>query len=98
RKSRGHSELPSSVPFKRAGLRRRAFETALSGAREASRMSAHREATDLYRRAVDNIPADLDPAGRGVARAASPPLGAPPPSTAGPSKTCPPISNLRSVA
>jgi DNA-binding CsgD family transcriptional regulator len=56
----GHSEIHSSVHFERAGLKRRAFETALSGARDASRMSAHREATDLYRRAVDNMPSDLD--------------------------------------
>jgi DNA-binding CsgD family transcriptional regulator len=61
----GHSEIHSSVHFERAGLKRRAFETALSGAREASRMSAHREATDLYRRAVDNMPADLAPGDRG---------------------------------
>jgi DNA-binding CsgD family transcriptional regulator len=58
----GHSEIHSSLHFERAGLRPRAFETALSGAREASRLSAHREATELYRRAVDNMPADLDPA------------------------------------
>jgi len=62
----GHSEIHSSVHFERAGLKRRAFETALSGAREASRMSAHREATDLYRRAVDNMPGDLDAAERGA--------------------------------
>ncbi len=60
----GHSEIHSSLHFERAGLRRRAFETALSGARDASRMSAHREATELYRRAVYNMPADLDPADR----------------------------------
>ena len=38
------------------------IETALSGARDASRLSAHREAFELYRRAVDNIPDDLPPA------------------------------------
>ena len=60
----GHSEIHSSLHFERAGLRRRAFETALSGARDASRLAAHRESTELYRRAVDNLPADLDPAER----------------------------------
>jgi DNA-binding CsgD family transcriptional regulator/type II secretory pathway predicted ATPase ExeA len=60
----GHSEIHSSLHFERAGLRRRAFETALSGARDASRMSAHRESTELYRRAVDNMPVDRDPAER----------------------------------
>jgi len=61
----GHSEIHSSVHFERAGLKRQAFETALSGAREASRMSAHREATELYVRAADNMPVDLDPADQG---------------------------------
>ena len=43
------------------GFRREAFEAALAGAREASRLSAHRESFELYRRAVDNMPDDLDP-------------------------------------
>ena len=62
----GQSEIHSSLHFERAGLRRQAFEAALSGAREASRLSAHREATELYIRAVDNMPADLEPAQRGL--------------------------------
>ena len=57
----GHSEIHSSLHFERAGLRRRAFEAALAGAREAARLSAHREAFELYRRAVDNMPDDIDP-------------------------------------
>ena len=58
----GASEIHSSLHFERAGLRRQAFEAALAGAREAARLSAHREAVELYLRAVDNMPADR-PAG-----------------------------------
>jgi DNA-binding CsgD family transcriptional regulator len=61
----GQSEIHSSLHYERAGLSRRAFETALAGAREATRLSAHREAFDLYRRAIDNMPDDLGPAERG---------------------------------
>jgi DNA-binding CsgD family transcriptional regulator len=57
----GASEIHASVHYERAGLRREAFEAALSGARDAARLSARREAFDLYRRAVDNMPDDLDP-------------------------------------
>lgn len=55
----GQSEVHSSVHFERAGLGRRAFESAWAGARDASRLSAHREAYVLYGRAVDHIPDDL---------------------------------------
>jgi len=55
----GQSEIHSSLHFERAGDRRRAFETALAGARDAARLSAHREAFELYRRAVANLPNDL---------------------------------------
>lgn len=55
----GQSEIHASVHFERAGLRKPAFETALAGARVAARLSAHREAFELYRRAVDNVPDDL---------------------------------------
>ena len=47
--------------YERAGLRRQAFEAALAGAHEAARLSARREAFELYRRAVDNMPDDLAP-------------------------------------
>ena len=57
----GASEIHASVHYERAGLRREAFEAALAGAREADRLSARREAFELYRRAVDNMPDDLDP-------------------------------------
>ncbi len=60
----GNTEIHSSLHFERAGLRRRAFETALAGAREATRLSAHREAFELYRRAVGNMPEDLVPVER----------------------------------
>lgn len=55
----GASEVHASVHFERAGLRPQAFRAALSGAREASRLSLHREAVELYRRAVDNLPTDI---------------------------------------
>ena len=56
----GASEIHASVHYERAGLRREAFSAALTGAREAARLSARREAFELYRRAVDNMPDDLD--------------------------------------
>ena len=61
----GQSEIHSSLHYERAGLRRRAYETALAGARDVARLSAHREAFELYRRALDNAPEDLTPAERG---------------------------------
>ena len=61
----GASEIHASVHYERAGLRRQAFEAALAGAGEAARLSAHREAFELYRRAVANAPEDLDPGERG---------------------------------
>ena len=62
----GQSEIHSSLHYERAGLRHRAFETALAGARDASRLSAHRESVELYRRAVANMPGDLDLSERGA--------------------------------
>jgi len=61
----GASEIHASVHYERAGLRRQAFEAALAGARDAARLSAHREAFELYRRAVANVPDDLDEGLRG---------------------------------
>ncbi|HEV8696169.1 MAG TPA: AAA family ATPase [Candidatus Limnocylindrales bacterium] len=61
----GASEIHSSLHYERAGLLRLAFETALTGARDAARLSAHREAFDLYRRTIDNMPDDLVSAERG---------------------------------
>jgi len=62
----GASEIHASVHYERAGLRREAFAAAVAGAREAARLSAHREAFELYRRAVNNAPDDLDPHDRGA--------------------------------
>lgn len=59
----GQSEIHSSLHYERAGLRRLAFDAALAGARDASRLSAHREAFELYRRAIDNMPDDIGPSG-----------------------------------
>ena len=56
----GASAIHASVHYERAGLRREAFDAALAGARDAARLSAHREAFELYRRAVDNMPDVLD--------------------------------------
>ena len=58
-KLEGASEIHASVHYERAGLRQQAYEAAVAGAREAARLSAHREAFELYRRAVDNAPDDL---------------------------------------
>jgi DNA-binding CsgD family transcriptional regulator len=62
----GQSEVHSSLHFERAGLRARAFETALAGARDAARLAAHREAFELYRRVIDNLPHDLGHTERAV--------------------------------
>ncbi len=62
----GASEIHASVHYERAGMRREAFDAALAGARNASKLAAHREAFELYRRAVDNLPADLEPDARAV--------------------------------
>lgn len=61
----GQSEIHSSVHFERAGLHRQAFEAALSGARDAARLSAHREAYELYGRVAANMPSDLGHVERG---------------------------------
>ena len=62
----GGSEIHASVHYERAGLRRLAFEAAVAGARDAVRLAAHREAFELYRRAVDNVPDDLPDGDRSV--------------------------------
>jgi DNA-binding CsgD family transcriptional regulator len=55
----GASEIHASLHYERAGMAGQAFRSALQGARVASRLSSHREAFDLYRRAVDNLPQGL---------------------------------------
>ena len=53
------SIVHASRHYERAGLRPQAFRASLTAAREASRISARQEAWELYRRAIDNMPADL---------------------------------------
>lgn len=55
----GQKEIHASVHFERAGLRTQAYGAAVAGAEGASRISARQEAFELYRRAVENAPADL---------------------------------------
>lgn len=55
----GASVIHASRHYERAGLRSQAFRAAMTGATEASRISARHEAYELYRRATDNIPADV---------------------------------------
>ncbi len=55
----GANVIHASRHFERAGLRPQAFGAAMTGAREASRISARQEAYELYQRAIDNMPADL---------------------------------------
>jgi DNA-binding CsgD family transcriptional regulator len=49
----------ASRHYERAGLRPEAYQTSLSAAREASRISARHEAYELYERAAANMPSDL---------------------------------------
>jgi DNA-binding CsgD family transcriptional regulator/tetratricopeptide (TPR) repeat protein len=58
----GASEIHASLHYERAGMSSQAFRSALQGAQTAARLSSHREAFELYRRAVDHLPADLAPA------------------------------------
>ena len=53
------SIVHASRHYERAGLRPQAFRAALTGATQASRISARQEAWELYRRAIDNMPTDL---------------------------------------
>jgi DNA-binding CsgD family transcriptional regulator len=58
----GQTEIHASVHFERAGLREQAYRAALASAEEATRVYSHREAFDLYRRAIHNMPATLSEA------------------------------------
>ena len=62
----GASEIHASLHFERAGMRDDAFRAALAGADAAMRVSSHREALDLYKRALANMPPGLS--GREKAR------------------------------
>jgi DNA-binding CsgD family transcriptional regulator/tetratricopeptide (TPR) repeat protein len=55
----GASEIHASLHFERAGMRDDAFRAALAGADAAMRVSSHREALDLYKRALANMPPEL---------------------------------------
>jgi len=55
----GANIIHASRHYERAGLRPQAYRAALTGAKEASRISARQEAFELYRRAIDNMPVDL---------------------------------------
>ena len=57
----GAKEVHASLHYERAGLHELAYHAARTGAEEAVRLSAHREAFELYRRAVENMPADTSP-------------------------------------
>jgi len=60
----GASEIHASLHYERAGMRSKAFRTAIAGAATAARLSSHREAHELYGRAVANMPDDLPAAER----------------------------------
>ncbi|HEX5015062.1 MAG TPA: AAA family ATPase [Candidatus Limnocylindrales bacterium] len=53
------SIVHASRHFEQAGLKPQAYRAALTGAQEASRISARHEAYELYARALANMPADL---------------------------------------
>jgi DNA-binding CsgD family transcriptional regulator len=55
----GWSQIHASVHYERAGMREQAFRSAVESARAAAEISSHREAADLYRRAVDNMPDEV---------------------------------------
>ena len=59
RELEGASEIHASVHFERAGMHAQAFRSALQGAQVAARLSSHREAFELYGRAVANLPQEL---------------------------------------
>jgi hypothetical protein len=59
------SDVHASEHFELAGRPAEAHGAALVGARAAAGISAHREAMELYRRAVRTLPADSTPAERG---------------------------------
>ncbi|MGK2849792.1 MAG: helix-turn-helix transcriptional regulator [Candidatus Limnocylindrales bacterium] len=55
----GTTDVHTSVHFAAAGMHAEAYRAALSGAAAAVRVSAHREAFELYARAVDQMPGEL---------------------------------------
>ena len=61
----GASEIHASVHYERAGMPDEAFRTALAAAKQAMKLSSHREAWELFRRAIDNMPASLSDTEKG---------------------------------
>ena len=61
----GASETHASLHYERAGMSEEAFRTALAAAKHAMKLSSHREAWELFRRAVDNMPATLSDTEKG---------------------------------
>jgi len=55
----GASDTHASMHFERAGMTDEAYRTALEAARQAMNLSSHREAFELCRRAIQNMPASL---------------------------------------
>jgi len=55
----GASDTHASMHFERAGMTDEAYRTALEAARQAMNLSSHREAFELFRRAIENMPASL---------------------------------------
>jgi DNA-binding CsgD family transcriptional regulator len=53
------SVVHASRHYEQAGLRPEAFKSAMTGAQEASRISARQEAYELYQRAIANMPPEL---------------------------------------
>lgn len=58
------SVVHASRHYERAGMKEQAYRASLGAAADAGRMSARHEAWELYRRAIDNMPADLSPRDR----------------------------------
>ena len=58
----GSNDVHASVHYERAGMRTQAYRAALAGAQAAAAISSRREAYELYRRAVANVPDGLGPA------------------------------------
>jgi DNA-binding CsgD family transcriptional regulator len=58
--TRGYRDAFISAHFELAGQSGQAYRHAIDAAAEAASISAHGEALELYRRAVRNLPADLD--------------------------------------
>jgi DNA-binding CsgD family transcriptional regulator/tetratricopeptide (TPR) repeat protein len=67
---RGADDASVSAHFELAGRNHEAHRLALRAAERARRLSSHREAAELYRRALRTLPLDIDPIGRAEVLAA----------------------------